>query len=558
MDSKTTHNSHIVNTVNSEERRLDTVKNCILEHCNGGGNNPSYRRRSVYFVFSYLFLILLSAPLLFSICGKDVYLQLVGENRSLAQAPDFRTVPLKDLPRQWDQYFKDRTPFRQVFMPGNQFVYEKVLRTFAGGFATGRGNELFVNFRNAPVFEAALGLFPYTLQAKENIRLTAAGKYAFFLSKGIPYYLFLVPDKSTLYPEFMPFYASWIPHRTWYQEQVETIEKAHIKFFPLNDFFRPLKDQGRLYDVVYDNGHWTGKALAYAYDHMAGILEKDNPMFSPVAYNEYYGIYEISMPFSVFGSEKTTFIQVKHPEKFTCSVLPPQYRTSNYNKICTNKNLDKGSLWVFSDSYLGATHGSGAISPFIHNVHTYIHRHYNMGKKPYTQLADETLMFSRPDAVIEEFVERMGGMQHSIFDPKLRILGDYWMRTGGILLDDSTDLSRYSLQNIGHSGSASDEFSFREGSRLTLKEPAAADDLGRVVVMGKISAPANASARIFYRDETGAEKTQDFRVAQGAQVFHETIHVKPFSRVNLSLQFLTPGTYRFEKIQEIDDLRKRM
>lgn len=76
--------------------------------------------------------------------------------------------------------------------------------------------------------------------------------------------------------------------------------------------------------------------------------------------------------------------------------------------------------------------------------------------------------------------------------------------------------------------------------------------------MGKLNVPENATVRIFYQDDSGTEKSQDFNIVQGSQVFHETVHVKPFTKINISLQFLTPGKYRFEKIREIDDLRERM
>ena len=160
--------------------------------------------------------------------------------------------------------------------------------------------------------------------------------------------------------------------------------------------------------------------------------------------------------------------------------------------------------------------------------------------------------------MIEEFVERVGAILHSKWDPKLRILGDFWMKTNGVFLEHRTDLSAFELKDIDRSDSAPEELIAKPGNRLSLKTAAAADDLGRVTVMGKISAPSSASVRIYWRNESGTEKTQDFRIAQGPQIFHETLHVKPFSKVNISLQFLTPGKYRLEKIQEIDDLRERM
>ena len=133
------------------------------------------------------------------------------------------------------------------------------------------------------------------------------------------------------------------------------------------------------------------------------------------------------------------------------------------------------------------------------------------------------------------------------------------MKTNGILLDYKTDLSKFILQDIVCSDNVKDEVLIGADNRLSLKESAVADDLGRVIVMGELNAPANAVVRVLYKDsETSTDKYQDFRIRKGPQLFHETIHVKPFSRVRLSLQFLTPGKYSFGKIQEIDDLRGRM
>ena len=560
MDSRITLNIP-ASTSSCQNNTFNSTDCCISKQTGGGGIKPVSHSNLTHFVYSYIFLILLSAPLIFCIFREDFSVKPVyevRERRTLANAPDFATTPLSDLPKHLDSYFKDRMPFRQFFLPGYIYTYENILQTYVSEYVTGYANELFMNHA-AYVVDAALGIRPLPLPVKEHIRLTAAGKHAYFLSKGIRYYLFSAPDKSTLYPEWLPFYANWINHRTWYSDQIETLKNANIRFFPLYDFLRQFKDNERLYDIKYDNEHWNGNALAHAYDHMAGILAKDNSIFRPVKYSEYYALQDVPVTWSVYGSEKTKFIGLRHNNDFNCSILPVQYRTDNYNKLCINKTIPKGGLWFFSDSYFGATHGSWGVTPFVHNVHTYIHRHCNMGSKAFTQLADETLKISWPDAVIEEFAERVAGPQHSAYDSKLRLLGDFWMKTQGIFLEDKTDFSSYILHNIDHHDSYSNEFAFKAGNKLTLKAPAIADDLGRVVVMGKLNVSANGLVRILYKDsETNTEKHQDFKIWKGSYIYHQTIHLKPFSKVQLSLQFLTPGRYSFGKIQEIDDLREIM
>ena len=556
MDSKITSDTPTIEIKHAESSATKINGHCIQEQASAEIKARS-NSRTTHFVFSYLFLVLLSTPLVYLIFGHDVYLQLVGENRILANIPDFKTTPLNDMPKQWDQYLQDKMPFRQVFMPGYIFTYEKILKTYVSEYVTGHGDDLFMNHA-APVLNAALGVIPYAEPWKEHVRLTAAGKHAYFMSKGIPFYLLVAPDKSTLYPELLPFYSNWIPHRTWYQEQISTLQKANIRLFPLNDILWQFKDRERMYDVMYDNCHWNGNALRHVYNSVARSMSMDNKAFSPVKDGEYYDLENMHVVMSVYGNEDTKFIRLKHTENFSCSELPQQYRSDGYNQICINSTVPDGSLWFFSDSYFGDTHGSNSVTPFVHNVHTYIHRAYSTGSKLFTDLADETLKYNKPDAVIEEFVERMIGTQHSITDTKLRIMGDYWMKTEGIFLEHKTALSAFSLQNIEHTAPGSDELLFNPDNRLSLKTPAAADDLGRVTVMGRLNAPSNTTVRIFYKTENGAEQTKDFGIAQGSQLFHETVYVKPFSKVNISLQFLTPGKYSLGKIQEIDDLRERM
>jgi len=532
----------------------------------GGGNSLNYKEKSsgnynqkllfpsfTALVFSILFLILLVIPATAKVFKKDISINLVGENRVLAKAPNFKNTPLKDLPKLWDQYFKDRMPFRQIFMPAYIFTYEKILQTYVTEYVTGKNGEIFLNHA-APVLDASLEIIPYPEQWKEQVRLSAAGKTAYFYSKGIPFYLFLVPDKSTMYPELLPFYAKWIPHRIWYQDEIETLNKAKVNLYPLNDYLTQFKGKERLYDTVYDTGHWNGNALVHAYDYMARILANDNPIFSPVPYDEYYGLKKMPVTFSVYGSEVTNFIILKHTEDFTCSLLPETYRSGAYDQYCINKMKDNGSLWFFSDSYFGATHGSDAKAPFIHNVKYYLHRHYGM-QKPFTQLANETLPFNTPDAVIEEFVERMGGPQLSWIDPLLRVLGDFWMKTQGIFLDHRSDLSAFTLANAEISG---DVLTVQPGNRLSLNAPVTADDLGRIVVMGKLDPPADCALRIHYQEEGAPEQILDFGLPKAAPVFHQAVHVKPFSKVRLSVEFLAPGTYSLGQIKEIDDLKARM
>ncbi|GEM_PF-1989112 len=442
-------------------------------------------------------------------------------------------------------------------MPGYLFTYENLLKSYVSECVTGRNGEIFINHAS-PNIDGALGILHYSSELMEHDRLLVAGKHAYFMSKGIPYYFFLAPRKQTVYPEWLPFYSDWIPHPTWYHKEVKTFQKANVNFYPLLDLLLKHKDQERFYDVAYDTSHWNGNAVALAYDYIANILAKDNPIFKPVRYNEYYILDDTKVSYSVYRNEISKFIRLKHTEDFSCSVPPDQYLSfSGFNAYCVNHTKSGGVLWFYSDSYFGNTHGSLAVTPFVHNVKHYLHRGYGLAdaSKPFTKIADATLAFLKPDAVIEENVEMNRSPRLTTADPLLRLLGDYWMKTHGIFLDRHTYLTAFSLSNAEFSGN---ELTVQSGSRLTLKETATADDLGRVVVMGKIDPPADSALRIHYQVEGGPEQILDFGLHKAAPAFHQTVHVKPYSKVRLSLEFLTPGKYTLGRIKETEDLNEKI
>ena len=527
-------------------------------------------------IFSLFIFFILVLPLSVKIAGKAIHIDLIQENRKLAVAPHFKEHNLKELTKMWDQYFNDRMPFRQIFLPAYIYTVESLLESYVFEYVTGKGNELFMNHA-APVVDAALQIRPYSLWSQEYLRLSAAGKYAFFYSKDIPYYQFIAPDKSTLYPDLLPFYSKWIKHEGWYKYQLDALKKANISFYDFKNVLDKTKYQQRFYDEKFDNCHWNGNALKIAYQYMAEVLSKDNPIFKAVEYQKYYSIYDTDVQAGVYGSDHTQFIKLNE-EGISCS-LPPEdllLQGNPYQKICINKNKSSGTLWFFSDSYFGQTHGSNAVTPFVHNVHTYYHSHYGLSK-PFTTVANERLEKYKPDAVVEEFVERMGGTIHATEDPLLRIMGDIYLKTGGFILDNTIG-SRDSSNNLNIidgeisniqlreniSSTKRIAFSFKsktKESSFDFRNPVEADYLGRAVIMARYSSPEETTAKVYFKtDENTNENTVEQNIIKGTNTVHITVHVKPYQKVYLRFSpgAIENGEYAFENISEVNDLRARM
>lgn len=515
-------------------------------------------------VLSIVLFFILSFPLIYKLSFNSGSSVSVVENRKLSELPSFKKIGTKQYSIMLGQYIKDQMSFRQFFMSAYIYVNEVMLESYVSEYVTGKGKELFMNHA-APVVDAALGILPYGKEAQELLRLSEAGKYAFYYSKHIPYYLFIAPDKSTLYPELLPFYSKWIKHEGWYSFEIEALKKANIPFYEYKDVFDNNRMYFRMYDEKFDNCHWNGNALMIAYTFMAEILSKDNSIFKAVKSPDYYGTTKVDVSAGVYGKDKTTFIKINKLDNIVCGLPTDAY--DQYHNLCVNKNVSNGTLWFYSDSYFGETHGSLALTPFVHNVHTYLHSHYGLSTPYYTQVAYERMSAHRPDAVIEEFVERMGGPLNGTYDPLIRILGDIWLKTGGFLLDSHFDyknnvkLENCNIYTNSHQSNSSYVLRAKNSDPIiNFEMPVIADYLGRVVIMGNYSSPEDTFAQIFYKTSDSSNLGHvEQNIQKGKNIVHITVHVKPFEKVYLRFDpGAVPGDYVFEDIQEVNDLRNRM
>ena len=182
-------------------------------------------------IFSIIYIIFISLPIFCKFNKIDLNLGLINERRNLASLHAFNEQSLNGFLRNLDEYLKDNIPLRQLFLTSYIFITENLLKSYEINAVTGKQRELFYNNKNDPCLEQNLGIFPYSIDSIEWLRLSEAGKYAFFYSQNIPYLLFTVPDKATLYPEKLPFYTNWISHHGWYEDITDSLNHANIPFF---------------------------------------------------------------------------------------------------------------------------------------------------------------------------------------------------------------------------------------------------------------------------------------------------------------------------------------
>ena len=254
--------------------------------------------------FVAAFLVVLAAPLGWSLVGSKDNRPVSFENRKLAAFPDLKKSAWRTLPSRFDSYFSDNLGLRQRFLDAYLKLFSSRLRSPVGRNFTGKHGELF----EKEVIVNALDLDPKSPEYLAMLRTTAAGTAAWFHLRDIPYYLFLMPDKSTLYPEWLPFYAGFVKHRGWYEDLEAALQSANIHFFSMREFFQEHKNDVRLYDRIFDNCHWNGNAISLFYRNMQQFIPEQIYNFRIPDAIGYVQVDDVKIEDKIYGDETVPFI----------------------------------------------------------------------------------------------------------------------------------------------------------------------------------------------------------------------------------------------------------
>jgi len=153
-----------------------------------------------------LFLLFVSLPLLDGIFKLVTPYELV-EKRRLAQKPVFSPRQPFSFSRKYEAYYNDHFTFRTRLIYLNNLLTYKIFRTSANAkVIIGKEGWLFLGNIN-PYFNEIdyyRNLKPFTIRELRYWQLLLEGRRNWLRRRGIQYLFVVAPNKSTIYPEFMP------------------------------------------------------------------------------------------------------------------------------------------------------------------------------------------------------------------------------------------------------------------------------------------------------------------------------------------------------------------
>jgi hypothetical protein len=320
----------------------------------------------------------------------------IFENRALTKSPkldDFSFSLLND-------YLSDHMPLRTNFISLYVNLWEIGLSAPARKAVNGTEGHLY----SKEIVENYLGLHPLKMEERYELRSLLLGNQEYWKTKGIPYFVALAPNKSTLYPEFLP---SWVKKKqNWRDPLISLLKESPLHFL---DFTEILNNHNQLlfFDKTYDIEHWNANALDIAYKIIVEKLKLPSSAIKPYSIDNKkviaaYG--EERVPWLTLNQSGIKLLPAKDYKDMSVNERRPHWKPT----ISINPKGEKSLLFI-TDSYLKTTHQTPFpnsknefVFPLIHNVQKLIHIRTNES----LSLIQKIVSNEKPDMVFEVFAER--------------------------------------------------------------------------------------------------------------------------------------------------------
>jgi alginate O-acetyltransferase complex protein AlgJ len=140
------------------------------------------------------------------------------------------------------------------------------------------GKDGWLYLDNAGSISDYMGLSPYSDSELADLLKTISARRDFLSKKGIPLLLVIVPNKETIYPEYLPDTIRKVRNLTRQDQLIEYV-KSHsgIEILDLRDALRQAKTDRPTYYAT--DSHWNGYGAFVAYQE---IMKKVNMYFPDI------------------------------------------------------------------------------------------------------------------------------------------------------------------------------------------------------------------------------------------------------------------------------------
>jgi alginate O-acetyltransferase complex protein AlgJ len=197
-----------------------------------------------------------------------------SEKRALASFPALPDSweKISEFPREFEKFFNDHFGFREILINRYQREMKKRFgkiispKAIEGekGWLFFTGDNVTKNFRGEiPLNELEIQTFINSCQHKKD----------WLAQKNIPYLLVMVPNKQSIYPEYLPESLQVMKGQTRYEQMIEHF-KGKLPDYYL-DLYKPLFKAKQQYQIYSKSDtHWNSLGAKHGYEIILERIRK--------------------------------------------------------------------------------------------------------------------------------------------------------------------------------------------------------------------------------------------------------------------------------------------
>ncbi len=380
-------------------------------------------KRIIKYILTGIFIFSLWIPFLAKIFKFDPE-PWSFEKRKLESFPKFEETGYMNFTSSFDKYYNDNFGFRNFLIRFNNIYKVFFWKTSPSqnllnsktAFYDSKYHKEFLSIKNPRsilgkdgwffsgldnTIENYKGMNPYSAEEMFLWRESIKQKQKWLANKGIYYLFVFVPNKETIYSEYLPDYIRKSPGKTNFEKLIEYIKKDRdINMLDLTEIMLEKKKYHRVYRKT--DTHWSGWGIYFAYNSIMTKVSEEFPLLKPIPASEF--IFKRRL---VLGGDLVLMLgldEIIEDEDFL--LKPKKLRMAYKEQLEDFKKYQHGAVRMLSpDKTLPKAvilHDS-----FTDLLRPFLSEHFSeVVYFPYKDLTEEIIEKYKPEIVIEEIVER--------------------------------------------------------------------------------------------------------------------------------------------------------
>lgn len=234
-----------------------------------------------------LFLIIIVAPSV-TYFFLEQYVDTTNyENRNTASKPIFTLENYKDYPSEFENYYNDNIPYRNLLIGLNNTIdYYLFHQSSSDQVLIGKDGWLFYcNSEDGNPVEQSLGYRSFSDEQLRKIADTLMDSKRVLESRGIEFVLFIAPNKETIYEEKLPDYYERKKAETNTDQLIEYLrENTDLRIvYPKEALLREKQENPGVFLYQKLDSHWSNAGGYVGAVCLAEELGVDMPSLEQIA-----------------------------------------------------------------------------------------------------------------------------------------------------------------------------------------------------------------------------------------------------------------------------------